>query len=83
MSDSERFEIGGVGREVGIIDIKRKQFAPFLGDDGIDVRRRLEWATGRLNSGEDTPAGYVWQDIPTEKKSQPGTEERFDCERGA
>lgn len=66
---SERYVIGGVGREVGIVDTQGKKFAPFYGDDAVDVKERLDRAIGKLNSGVDTPTGYAWV-----KMSQAGTQ---------
>lgn len=60
---ADRFVIDGVGREVGIVDTKKNEFAKFLGKDPVELRRRLERAVSRLNSGEDTPTGYVWEKV--------------------
>lgn len=64
MADGERFRIEGVGQEVGILDVTGKKFAAFHGKDAADLRRRLDYAVGRLNSGEDTTTGYVWDKVP-------------------
>lgn len=68
---TERFEIGGAGREVGILDHKNKTIAVFHGSDPVNLRWRLDRAVTRLQSEEDTPTGYVW-----EKQSQVGIEQQ-------
>lgn len=61
---TDRFIIDGVDREVGIIDTKQKRVAIFHGMDAVQLKWRLECCVERLNSGEDTPTGYVWDDLP-------------------
>jgi hypothetical protein len=61
---TSRFIIDGVGRDVGIVDAKRKRVAIFHGMDAAQLKWRLERCVGRLNSGVDTPTGYVWDDLP-------------------
>jgi len=73
-----RFDLGGDAQRVGIVDRQGGKFAEFhpagagkvFGyDEGRWLRWRLDRAIARLNSGEDTPTGYVW-----EKMSQGGTQ---------
>lgn len=68
MSESERFRPGSHGEEVGIIDEQKKMFAPFYGKDLDHLKWRLQHTAATLNSGAQTPTGYVWN-----KLSQPGT----------
>lgn len=68
MSESERFRPGSYGEEVGIIDEQKKMFAPFYGKNLEHLKWRLDRAAAWLNSGKETPTGYVWQ-----KMSQVGT----------
>lgn len=57
---TDRFEIGGAGREVGIIDTQKDVIAVFHGSDPVDLRRRLEFAVTGLNDGTITTRDWVW-----------------------
>lgn len=47
---------------MGILDTQRKQFAHFHEGGPVEARHRADAAAARLNKGDDTITGYVWED---------------------
>ena len=64
----ERFIVARVGGIVGVVDVKRGQWAQFQwpppsppeADAVARARRAAQW----LNDGSMTPTGFVWADLP-------------------
>lgn len=67
---SERFIVGKRLAQVGIIDTQKGMFAPFYGEHEEYLAWRLNKTVAELNSGKQTPTGYVWDKLPV---SQAGT----------
>jgi hypothetical protein len=64
----ERFVVAHVGEIVGVVDMKRGQWAQFQwaslnlpeAEAVVRARRAAQW----LNDGSMTPTGFVWVDLP-------------------